>query len=175
MNNISFTGHRVIGITPELRAALQETIENFIEKGAVNFYAGGAIGFDTLCAETVLGLRQKYPQIRLCLLLPCPPDEQTSRWQTNQKEKYREILSQADETEVCSEKYFNGCMKIRNARLVEKADAVICCCQNALSGTGQTVEMARRKGIEVVNLISFADCKANICFAYAPSAGTNYP
>ncbi|MDE5859281.1 MAG: hypothetical protein K2H23_02670 [Oscillospiraceae bacterium] len=47
-------------------------------------------------------------------------------------------------------------MKIRNARLVEKADAVICCCKTASSGTGQTVEMARKKGIETVNLISFS-------------------
>lgn len=157
MKNISFTGHRVIKITPKLQAALQEAIEDFIAKGAVNFYAGGAIGFDTLCAETVLEMRKKYPQIRLCLLLPCPPAEQTARWRADQRETYRKILSQADETEICSEKYFNGCMKIRNARLAEKADAVICCCQNASSGTGQTVEMARRKGIEVVNLISFAD------------------
>ncbi|MDE5859282.1 MAG: DUF1273 domain-containing protein, partial [Oscillospiraceae bacterium] len=48
-----------------------------------------AIGFDTLCAETVIELRQKYPQIRLCLLLPCPPEEQTMRWRTDQKEKHK--------------------------------------------------------------------------------------
>ena len=143
-------------ITPELRTALQNTIENFISNGAVNFYTGGAIGFDTLCAETVAELRQKYPQIRLCLLLPCPPAEQTMHWRNDQKEKYQKILSQADEVKICSEKYFNGCMKIRNARLIEKADAVICYCKTASSGTGQTIEMARKKGIETVNLISFS-------------------
>ena len=36
------------------------------------FYgAGGALGFDTLAAQTVLDMKKEYPQLRLILVLPC--------------------------------------------------------------------------------------------------------
>lgn len=57
--------------------------------------------------------------------------------------------------EQVSERYYNGCMKARNARLVELATDYCICYWNPKdfrSGTGQTVHMAQKKGIEVINL-----------------------
>ena len=45
-------------------------------------------------------------------------------------------------------------MKRRNERLVELADYCICYCTNPRSGTGQTVRMAKDKGIDIINLFS---------------------
>ena len=57
------------------------------------------------------------------------------------------ILSLADKIEYTSEHYFKGCMKLRNARLVEYAD--ICFCylnfKRQISGTAQTVRMAQKR------------------------------
>lgn len=69
-----FTGHRHI---PEeyyetLKQQLRQEIENLILKGVCYFGAGGALGFDTLAALTVLELKQQYPLIKLILVLPCP-------------------------------------------------------------------------------------------------------
>ena len=147
-----FTGHRIIKITPELVQRLKDTIIKLITQGVTDFYNGGAIGFDMLCAETIIELKAEYPDIKLHLLLPCPPEEQVKGWNKAQVEKYNEILKAADSVTVVSEHYTRDCMKHRNERLVELADHCICYCTNPRSGTGQTVRMAEEKGIDVINM-----------------------
>ncbi|MGN1115759.1 MAG: SLOG family protein, partial [Candidatus Ornithomonoglobus sp.] len=137
--SICFTGHRDIKPTTHLKQLLYTTLESLIKQGAVNFYAGGALGWDTLCSLTVLRLRKYYPHIRLCLILPCHEKAQTSKWNSEQKELYYKILSAADSVEYTSKDYWNGCMKKRNARLIELADCCICYYKIRRSGTGQTV------------------------------------
>ena len=152
MKTCCFTGHRIIKITPELAQRLKDTIIELIEQGVTDFYNGGAIGFDMLCAETVIELKAEYPDIKLHLLLPCPPEEQVKGWNKAQIARYNEILQAADSVTVLSEHYTDDCMKQRNERLVELSDCCICYCTNPRSGTGQTVRMAREKGIDVINL-----------------------
>lgn len=154
MKSVSFTGHRRIAVTGDLKERLYLTLEALIKLGAGNFYAGGAVGWDTLCAETVLLLKEEYPQIKLRLVLPCPPQQQTAKFSEYQREAYQKILEMADEAEICSPEYFRGCMKKRNARLAELADAVVCYCSNPVSGTGQTLSMAQKRGVQIINLRS---------------------
>ena len=155
MKAACFTGHRKIKEdTSLLSQRLYETLEKHIPCGLTDCYIGGAIGFDTIAALTVLRLRKKYPLIKLHLVLPCPSEEQSKDMSDSDRERYNEIVSSSDSIEIVSEQLTRGCMKARNARLVEHAD--ICFCyyseKKVRSGTGQTVRMARRKGIEVVNL-----------------------
>ena len=67
-----FTGHRTIppAILPGLSAELESTLLRLIQRGFCYFGAGGALGFDTLCAETVLRFKAQFPHIRLILVLP---------------------------------------------------------------------------------------------------------
>ena len=155
MTRICFTGHRQIRNDGTLTIRLEETLRNLIEQhGATDFYSGGAIGWDTLCAETVLKLRSTYPHIRLHLVLPCCEAEQTASWNSIQKETYHKILSAADSVEFVSEHYYDGCMKKRNARLIEHADCCVCYYneKRSASGTGQTVRMALNRNMTIVNL-----------------------
>ena len=154
MKTCCFTGHRIIKITPELVQRLKDTIVKLIEQGVTDFYNGGAIGFDMLCAETVIALKAEHSDIKLHMLLPCPSEEHAKRWNKAQVVKYKEILQAADSVTVLSEHYTEDCMKRRNACLVELADCCICYCNNPRSGTGQTVRMARDKGIDIINLFS---------------------
>lgn len=155
MKSCCFTGHRKVKYSELLLKKLNDTIEAMIKKGVTDFYAGGAIGWDTICAEAVLKLRnEKYSHIRLNMVLPCPESEQTAKWSYEQKQKYCEILNAADNMEIVSLIYTRDCMKRRNLRLVELAESCICYYdegQNA-SGTGQTVRLAQQKGIQVINL-----------------------
>ncbi len=152
MKTCCFTGHRIIKITPELVQGLRDAIVDVIGQGVTEFYDGGAIGFDMLAAETVISLKDEYPNIKLHLLLPCPPVEQIKGWNESQIARYEKMLQNADSVTVLSEHYTDDCMKQRNKRLVELADCCICYCNNPRSGTGQTVRMAREKGIDVINL-----------------------
>ena len=157
MPSISFTGHRTLSKdTKELSQNLYKRTEEAIKSGVTDFYFGGAYGWDQFSFLVVLKLREKYPHIRLNLVLPCSNNEQTENWSEKDKVEFYRILSLADSVEYTSEHYFNGCMKLRNARLVEYAD--ICFCyfdpKRQRSGTAQTVRMAQKKSIPIFNFWS---------------------
>ncbi len=154
MKSVCFTGHRSVKKSAELKKALAEQLVKLIDKGAAVFYVGGAVGWDMLCERAVIELREKYPHIKLYLVLPCPAEEQTARWSESDKMEFNRLLSAADMVEVCSEHYFDGCMKARNQRLVDLSDVCVCYYNesNKRSGTGQTVRMAEKKNICIINL-----------------------
>lgn len=155
IKNCCFTGHRNLENRNALKPRLADTLISLVEnRGVTDFYAGGAMGFDMMCEGAVLWLKEKYPFIRLHLILPCPPEIQISKWNGENKARYNEILRKADSVTVLSDFYYNGCMRVRNEKLVEKAD--ICLCyfnfSSPTSGTAQTVRLAEKKGIEIINL-----------------------
>ena len=152
METCCFTGHRVI---PEheraaLAARLRETLCELIARGVRHFAAGGALGFDTLAAQTVLQLKAEYPDITLILVLPCR--NQTAGWSAANTAVYENILLQADKVVWLAPQYYNGCMQARNRRLVEHADVCVAYLKSSRGGTAHTVSLARQKGIPVINL-----------------------
>ena len=154
--SVCFTGHREISEDPKkLSERLYTLLETLIkEQGATEFYAGGATGFDTIAALDVLKLRSRYSEVKLHLVLPCSNEEQTKNWTPTQKYEFRDILRRADSVEYTSEHYYRGCMGKRNARLVENAEDYCICYLDPehKSGTAQTVGMANKKGLTVINL-----------------------
>ena len=91
-----FTGHRVIPQESYYRVLflLRQTVENKIKEGYTDFYAGGALGFDTLAALTVLRLKMMYKNIRLHLILPCI--SQADKWSREDKRMYERIKDESD-------------------------------------------------------------------------------
>ena len=155
MKAACFTGHRkIMENTSLLSERLYDVLEKHVTDGITDFYIGGAIGFDKIAALTVLRLRKKYPLIKLHLVLPCPPEEQSKYWSDSDQRQLSDIILATNTTEIVCPHYTNDCMRIRNSRLVEYADVCFCYLDpiNTRSGTGQTVRMAQRKGIGVVNL-----------------------
>ena len=150
-----FTVHRSFtGDTTNLETRLYDVLERaIIKKDVADFYTGGAVGWDELAARTVLKLREVYPQIELHLILPCSNEEQTAKWTEEQKTEFYRILNLANSVKYTSAHYYDGCMKVRNARLVELADFCFCFwdTNRQRSGTAQTVRMAQRKKIMIVN------------------------
>lgn len=76
-----FTGHRRIpqNELKGIEERLEATITELYSRGVVYYGAGGALGFDTLAAETVMRLRDGIlPNLRLILVLPCL--NQTKGW-----------------------------------------------------------------------------------------------
>ena len=136
----------------ELRAKLKKEIIGLIERGVVFFGAGGALGFDMLAEETVIELKAEYPHIRLVLVLPCPPDQQTLKWNADQRQRYYEILERADKVKVLSTQYTDDCMYARNRRLVENSAYLICYLREQRGGTAYTVDYADRQGIQIIRL-----------------------
>lgn len=68
-----FIGHREApeSIYPELA----QTVEQLIEQGVTDFYVGHYGNFDRLAARAVIAAKQRYPEVRLTMLLPYHPAE----------------------------------------------------------------------------------------------------
>ena len=122
----------------------------YIEQGYQYFGAGGALGFDTLAAQTVLNLKKWYPCIKLILVLPCK--DQAAGWRANDVKEYERIKSRADKIVYTADRYFNGCMQ-KNRYLVDGGSLCICYLAKQEGGTAYTVQYAREKGLRVVNIV----------------------
>ena len=147
-----FTGHRSIPThqRPQIVKELRKQITRLIEEGVIYYGAGGALGFDTLAALTVLELREKHPQIKLILVLPCP--EQSHRWQREDIEIYESIKRQSDKIVYTAAHYTPDCMHRRNRHLVDNSGVCVCYQTKPSGGTAYTVSYARQQGIRVINL-----------------------
>lgn len=152
MKTCCFTGHRKIPPekSKEISRRLKETLVQLIEDGYMFFETGGALGFDTLAAQTILDLRQLYPQMKLILVLPC--ETQTRGWKEKDIEIYEDIKRQADKVIYTSEKYIRGCMHKRNRHLVDNSSACIAYLTESAGGTAYTVDYAAKHGLTVFNI-----------------------
>ena len=152
MKSCAFTGHRQI--KNEHRSALPALVLRAVEyaysEGCRDFFAGGALGFDTVAAREVIRFRMRHPDVRLVLLLPC--QNQTDMWSGYQQEAYDHVLACADEVKYISESYFDGCMRERNFALANAADILIAYVGRGRSGAAQTVRFAESLGKTVYNL-----------------------
>ena len=147
-----FTGHRFLpeNEKEKISLALESTVLSLIHSGYRYFGAGGALGFDTLAAQTVLRLRQSYPDIRLILVLPCV--SQADKWSPADAAIYQEIIGQANKIVYTSHEYTAGCMFKRNRHLVDHSSVCICYLEKATGGTAYTVDYARKNGLRIINI-----------------------
>ncbi len=147
-----FTGHRVIPQADYriIKKRLENEVEKLIHQGVVYFGTGGALGFDTLAAETVIELRKKYPYIKLILVLPC--ENQTKNWKREDIIKYEQIKGYADKVRVLSGHYYNGCMQVRNRHLVDCSAFCICYLRKSTGGTAYTVNYAVENGLTIIRI-----------------------
>ena len=151
-HTVCFTGHRRIlqEHFGTLAQRLKTILVQLINEGYVYFGAGGALGFDTLAAQTVLELKNEYPEIKLILVLPCL--SQTRGWSTRDIEIYEAIKSKADKVVYTSQEYTRGCMHKRNRYLVDNSSVCICYLTKQTGGTAYTVDYARKNLLTVINL-----------------------
>ncbi|MBE6535996.1 MAG: DUF1273 domain-containing protein [Ruminococcaceae bacterium] len=148
-----FTGHRTIREEDAARiiGALDSEINRLVGKGVRVFRSGGAMGFDTLAALCVIKCRQKNPDVRLTLFLPCR--DQARFWGEYEKGVHEYIIANADEVVYTSDEYWDGCMLHRNRLMVEGSGYCVAYCYKSRSGTAHTVAYARERGIEIINVI----------------------
>ena len=146
-----FTGHRTI--PSEMEKAVQDWLRGVIVQlyqtyGVRYFGAGGALGFDTLAAETVLELRADWPALRLILVLPYPGQEE--RWAREEQRRYQDILERADKVVYTAPRYAPGCFHVRNRHLVDHAGWCVAYLTRDRGGTAYTVAYAKSRGLRVV-------------------------
>ena len=151
---VCFTGHR-----PEklpggnekrmLESLLYGEILIAVQDGARTFYAGMAQGVDIWAAEMVLSLRRQH-DLRLIAVRPFPTHGGGLRGTALYR--YENILRAADEIITVCPQYHPGCYKLRNAYMLEHSQRLIAVVTDMHSGTGQTIRMAEKKGMDIRRL-----------------------
>ena len=150
-----FTGHRELppygsAEYGALVNALESAVNDAVAEGCTRFIVGGAEGFDLLAGEWILALKQVLPDISLAVFIP--HRGQARAFSPADKRRYRTVLDHADETVCLSETYHAGCMRERNAKMVQEADLCIAYVRKRSSGSASTMKMAEAKGIPVFRL-----------------------
>lgn len=132
-----------------LKDVLTEQIKAVADRGVTEFLSGMALGTDFWCAEIVLALRKENPTLKLHCILPC--EDQEKKWPASEKERYHSILKQADDVVYVNREYKSGCMLERNRYMVDHSSFLLAVYNGtAKSGTGSTVNYARKKGREII-------------------------
>ncbi|MDO5478070.1 MAG: SLOG family protein [Clostridia bacterium] len=145
----AFTGHREI---PEedferVRDFTKKTVDLLVARGVNRFITGGAAGYDMLAAEIVIEAK-KYASVKLVVAVPCKGQDRY--YKKCDRERYRRIIDMADEVEILSGHYFDGCMHIRNRYMVDNSDFLVSYCTRDSGGSYYTRDYARKKGKYVI-------------------------
>ena len=155
-----FTGHRPTKLpwgydeTDARCVALKEKIydiaEAVYESGIRHFICGMAMGCDLYFCEAVLELRDRYGDITVEAAIPCAT--QASKWKESLRRRYDVLVRRCDIQTVLRPRYTHDCMRKRNEYMVENSSVIIAVYDGELGGTMQTLMLARRAGLEIIQV-----------------------
>lgn len=156
---VCFTGHRSQKLPwrfseedercKAMKARLHSEIEKARQRGYKTFLCGMALGFDMICAETVLELKKQYPDIKIIGALPCRA--QDIKWQEKDRERYKKLLSELDGIRCIYDEYAGAeCMLERNRYMVNHSSLMIALFNGLSGGTKSTINYAQKQGMEIV-------------------------
>lgn len=132
-----------------MKARLRDEIEKAINRGYKTFLCGMALGYDMMCAETVLELKRKYPYIKLIGAIPCK--DQDSRWFEKDRNRYQRLVKKLDGVRCIYDNYIGPeCMLERNQYMVNKSSLLIALFNGLPGGTKSTIDFAKKQGLEIV-------------------------
>ncbi|MBR2576240.1 MAG: DUF1273 family protein [Firmicutes bacterium] len=141
-----FTGHRPerLGIPEEeVIRWLEEQIRQAVKDGYTNFISGMQRGVDIWAAEAVLKLKEEGAPVRL--IASSPFEGMESRWDQVWQERYKRILSEADEVHYISSTPGRSAFFRRNRWMVDNSTRLIGVFTGAPGGTEETIKYARKK------------------------------
>lgn len=154
---VCFSGHRpeklpdggdisspVMGV---IKSLLHQEIAAAIDDGYTCFITGLARGIDLIAGELTLEFKRNDPRIELVAAVPYRA--QPKNFHSYEKFVYGCILNEAADIIYVSEEYSKGCMQKRNRFMIDNSSRLIAAVDSYKSGTGQTIRLAEKAGIEV--------------------------
>ena len=147
---VSFFGHRSIERASEVENRFDKLLHELIaQKEYVVFLIGRDGEFDLLASAAIKRAVREYGygNTHFTLVLPYMKAE----YRDNEKE----YLDYYDEVEVCAESadaHPKAAIQIRNRKMVDRSDLVVCCIQHKSGGAYKTMQYAEKQGKSIVNL-----------------------
>lgn len=138
-----------------LKKRMQEQFIALYEKGVRRFLVDGALGVDQWAGEIILRLKEQpeYRDMELVVVMPYPGHDE--QWDARSRERLAFLIRHSMEhitvgQRVCKESYIQ-----RNHYMVDHADCLLAVYdgeRKLRSGTMQTVNYARSKGISIISI-----------------------
>lgn len=170
---VCFSGHRphklVTGgaspekVLPIIQSMLYMEIQQAINDGFENFMSGMAAGVDLWAARFVLSLGNKYPQVKLICAVPY--EGQKDRLCGEELFEYSTIIKEASEVITLSDSYHRDCFRKRNCFMVDNSSRLIAVVSDYHSGTGQTINYARKKDLDLRIIDAKKCCETQLAAA----------
>jgi len=137
----------------KIKRSLAEQLKRAYQDGARTFFVGGALGVDMWAGELLAEMKDKpeYADIRLICAIPFPGHDRL--WDDKSKKRLEHIISACDGAVKVGEAESPDAYKTRNYYMVDHADRLIAVFdqeKNPRSGTSQTVNYAKKRGLEIV-------------------------
>ena len=154
LRRVCFTGHRPekLNISEnEVKDRLRKAIQQSISDGFTTFISGMARGVDMWAAEIVLEERKKNCDIKLICASPFEGFEKS--WSFVEKQRYKDILKNADLIKYICSHYSPQCFQIRNVWMADRSARVIAAYNGESGGTRNTIRYATSKNIEIYNIL----------------------
>ena len=147
---VSFFGHRSIERASEVENRFDKLLHELIaQKEYVEFLIGRDGEFDLLASAAIKRAVREYGygNTHFTLVLPYMKAE----YRDNEKE----YLDYYDEVEVCAESadaHPKAAIQIRNRKMVDRSDLVVCCIQHKSGGAYKTIQYAEKQDKHIINL-----------------------
>jgi len=155
-----FTGHRPEKLpwgkdeshpdAAALKVRLFDLAEAVYHAGITHFICGMARGADFYFCEAILSLREEHADVTLEAAIPC--EEQAKHWSAQERNRYFHLVSQCDYETVLQSTYDPACMRQRNHYMVDHAAVLIAVYDGSIGGSMQTINYAKRSGLEILIL-----------------------
>lgn len=145
-----FFGHREIDNPLEVEEQLYDIVLHLLEsKEYVEFLVGRNGEFDQLVSSTVRRVKRNYRDDNSALMLVLP--YLTAEYENN----HQSFHEYYDEIEICQDAaggHYKAAIQVRNREMVDRSDLVVCYIEHNSGGAFQTVQYAKKKNKEIVNL-----------------------
>ncbi len=140
----TFFGHR--DCPSSVKASLYDAIERLICNQQVDTYYVGTQGsFDRMAYTTLVELRQRYSHIKVYRVLAYMP-------KLSDIAKDRSVLDDTILPEGIEKVHPRYAIPHRNNWMIDRSDYVVAYVTRTFGGAYQSVERARKKGIEIIGI-----------------------
>jgi len=134
---------------PQIKKNLIYEIERLILEGGIYFFCGISEGFNILAIHTVLKLKEKFPHIKLVLVLPYKQQELIL--DKKEKELYNEFKDKADDVIFLVDVFSAYCAKKGTEHILDSCGAIICYIIKDNDFT-EILSYAKSKDIKIINI-----------------------
>ncbi len=149
MKNIcSFAGHSTLYNSDKIYKLVLSEIENLVlNENVTEFWVGNYGDFDKLCASAVRVLKENYPDIKLCLVIPYLTKE-INEYKEEYYKKFNHIL--ISDIPANTPKRF---MISKNNEYMVKNSSHLVCYVEYDGGAKKTLNFAlKNKNIKIINI-----------------------